>query len=111
MKKESEDNLLDELLKIEKHEDRMITTMVRLIKSNEKLSDRFNRLTYIMLILTWVTLVISIPNTLATFFGIPKISDTLAIEMIIASFMISLVLPIAFMFIVGFDLQRSRKHT
>jgi len=109
MKKESDRDLWDELLKIEKHEDRMLTSMVRLIKSNERLGERINRLTLIMLILTWITLIISIPNTLATFFGIPKISEALRLEMIVISLAISIILPMVFLLAVGFELQLGRK--
>ena len=35
-----EEILLNELLKIEKHEDRMITAMVKLSVSNERLNER-----------------------------------------------------------------------
>jgi hypothetical protein len=73
------------------------------------MSERINRLTAIMLILTWITLIISIPNTFATFFGIPKISDALRIEMIITSILLSLILPLTFLFWVGFDLKKIMK--
>ena len=78
-----EKRLLEELLRIEKHEDRMITAMVKLAASNEKLNRRLASLTWIMLALTWITFVIAIPNTLATIFGIPKVSQVLSLEVMI----------------------------
>jgi hypothetical protein len=84
-----EKRLLQELLKIENHEDRMITAMVQLTVSNEQLNKRLTGLTWIMLILTWITIVIAIPNTLATVFGIPKVSEALGLEVIIAALVFS----------------------
>ena len=84
-----EETLLRQLLKIEKHEDRMITAMVQLTASNERLSKRLAGLTWIMLVLTWITFVIAIPNTLATIFGIPKISQVLGLEVMIATLVVS----------------------
>jgi len=87
----SEERLLRDLLKIEKHEDRMMTVMVQLMASSERLNRRLGVLTWLMLILTWITLVISIPNTLATIFGIPQVSQVLGLEVMIAALMISTV--------------------
>lgn len=75
----SEEKLLRDILTIEKHEDRMITAMVQLMASSERLNRRLGVLTWIMLILTWITFIIAIPNTLATIFGIPKVSDVLGL--------------------------------
>jgi len=86
-----EDTLLRELLKIEKHEDRMLTAMVRLTGSNERLNRRVAGLTWVILILTWITFVIAIPNTLATIFGIPRVSQVLGIEAMMAALVISTV--------------------
>ncbi|MEM2896948.1 MAG: hypothetical protein QW265_02385 [Candidatus Bathyarchaeia archaeon] len=99
----------DELLRLEKHEDEMITSMVRLMKANEELNERINRLTLIMLILTWITLIISIPNTLATFFGIPKISEILELEVIVSSVIVSTIVPIVTLLWIGFDLRKITK--
>ena len=77
----SEEKLLRDILTIEKHEDRMITAMVQLMASSERLNRRLGVLTWIMLILTWITFIIAIPNTLATIFGIPKVSDVLGLEL------------------------------
>lgn len=76
--------MLRELLNIEKHEDRMITAMVKLSASNERLNERLTGLTWVMLALTWITFVISVPNTLATVFGIPRVSQVLSLEVMIA---------------------------
>lgn len=84
-----EGRLLRELLKIERHEDRMITAMVRLTTSNERLNRRLAALTWVMLTLTWITFVIAIPNTLATIFGIPRVSQSLSVEVMIATLTIS----------------------
>jgi len=84
-----EETLLKELLKIERHEDRMITAMVKLTASNEKMNRRLAALTWVMLALTWITFVIAIPNTLATIFGIPKVSQALSLEAMIAVLVIS----------------------
>jgi len=84
-----EEELLKELLKIEKHEDRMISAMVKLTASNEKLNRRLAGLTWVMLTLTWITFVIAVPNTLATIFGIPKVSQALTLEVMLAVLIIS----------------------
>lgn len=47
-----EESLLRQLLKIERHEDRMLTAMVRLTASNERLNGRIAGLTWVMLVLT-----------------------------------------------------------
>lgn len=70
----------------------MFASMLRLIKTNEKMSERVNRLTTIMLILTWITLIMSIPNTLATFYGIQKINEILKFDVIVSTLMISLIM-------------------
>jgi len=84
-----EEVLLRELLKIERHEDRMITAMVQLAASSERLNKRLAALTWVMLMLTWVTFVIAIPNTLATIFGIPRVSQALSFEVMTAALVIS----------------------
>jgi hypothetical protein len=86
-----EESLLKELLKIEKHEDRMLTAMVRLTASNERLNKRLAGLTWVMLALTWITFVIAIPNTLATIFGIPRVSQVLSLELMILILTVSTV--------------------
>jgi len=110
MENELKKNIWDELLKIEKHEDKMLASMIRLIRTNEKMSERINRLTTIMLILTWATLIISIPNTLATFYGIQKINEMLKIELILITLMFSLILPMIILFWAGFDLRNIMKN-
>ena len=87
----SEERLLRGLLEIEKHEDRMMTVMVQLMASSERLNKRLGVLTWLMLILTWITLIISIPNTLATIFGIPQVSQVLGLEVMIAALVTSTV--------------------
>ena len=67
----------------------MITAMVKLTASNEKMNRRLAALTWVMLALTWITFVIAIPNTLATIFGIPKVSQALSLEAMIAVLVIS----------------------
>jgi hypothetical protein len=84
-----QERLLRDLLKIEKHEDRMITAMVQLTTSNERLNRRLAGLTWVMLTLTWIIFVIAIPNTLATIFGIPRVSQSLSLEVMIAALIIS----------------------
>lgn len=109
-----EETLLRELLKIEKHEDRMITAMVRLSASNERLNERLTGLTWVMLALTWITFVISIPNTLATVFGIPKISQILSVEAMTAILFVSTVGAVILVMIPGSKLSipdlRRRLH-
>jgi Mg2+ and Co2+ transporter CorA len=100
------EEVFDELLNIEKHEDVMLTSMVKLIETNERLSQRINNLTWVMLALTWITVIISIPNTLATFFGIPKVSEAFQIEIIVVSVLISVIIPVVFLLAVGFDLRK-----
>lgn|GEM_PF-5841955 len=89
---------LDRLIKIEKHEDKMITSMVRLIESTEKLNKRIEGLTWIMLVLTAITFIISIPNTVATIMGIPKVSDIISVEIIILSIILSVAIPMILIF-------------
>ncbi len=87
----AKERLLKELLEIEKHEDRMITAMVKLTATNEQLNRRLAGLTWIMLTLTWITFVIAIPNTLATIFGIPKVSQALSLAVMIGALIASTV--------------------
>ena len=91
---DAEESLLRELLKIERHEDRMITAMVKLTTSNERLNKRLASLTWVMLALTWITFVIAIPNTLATIFGIPRVSEALGIEVIVTGLIVATVGPL-----------------
>jgi hypothetical protein len=88
---EREERLLRELLTIEKHEDQMIAAMVQFGASTERLNKRLAGLTWVMLVLTWVTFIVAIPNTLATLFGIPKVSETLGLEMMVSILIISTV--------------------
>ena len=88
---ERQEKLLRELLTIEKHEDRMIAAMVQVGASSERLNRRLAGLTWVMLVLTWVTFIVAIPNTLATFFGIPKVSETLGLEVMVSILVISTV--------------------
>jgi len=88
---ERQERLLRELLKIETHEDRMIAAMVQLGASSERLNRRLAGLTWVMLVLTWVTFIVAIPNTLATIFGIPKVSETLGLEVMISALITSTV--------------------
>jgi len=88
---ERQEKLLRELLKIETHEDRMIAAMVQLGASSERLNRRLAGLTWVMLVLTWVTFIVAIPNTLATIFGIPKVSETLGLEVMISALIVSTV--------------------
>jgi len=88
---ERQERLLRELLKIETHEDRMIAAMVHLGASSERLNRRLAGLTWVMLVLTWVTFIVAIPNTLATIFGIPKVSETLGLEVMISALIASTV--------------------
>lgn len=102
-----EETLLRELLKIEKHEDRMITAMVRLTASNEKLNERLTALTWVMLALTWITFVISVPNTLATIFGIPKVNEILGLEVMVATLVTSTATALVLVTMPGFALSLS----
>lgn len=86
---ERQESLLRELVNIEKHEDHMIAAMVRLTTSNEKLNKRLAGLTWVMLALTWITFIVAIPNTLATIFGIPKVSESVGLEVMISTLIIS----------------------
>nr|MDO8134422.1 hypothetical protein [Candidatus Njordarchaeum guaymaensis] len=108
-RKHAGNEVLDELLNIERHEDMMLTSIVKLIETNERLSERINSLTWIMLALTWITVIISVPNTLATFFGIPKVSDVFQVEIIVIAVLISIMIPAAFLLIAGFDLRKIMK--
>jgi hypothetical protein len=88
---EREERLLRELLTIEKHEAQMIAAMVQLGGSTERLNRRLAGLTWVMLALTWVTFIVAIPNTLATFFGISKVSEALSLEVMVSILIISTV--------------------
>jgi hypothetical protein len=113
---EREVALLRRLLKIEGHEDRMLAAMVHLGASNEKLSKRLAGLTWVMLILTWITFIVAIPNTLATIFGIPKVSEMLGIEIMVAVLILSTVMDLLVvllprsMFSISSLERRSEKH-
>jgi len=89
---------LNRLIKIEKHEDKMITSMVRLIESTERLNKRLENLTWVMLILTAITFVISIPNTVATILGIPRISDVATFEIVLLLIVFSAIVPLLLVF-------------
>jgi len=102
-----EEKLLRQLLEIEKHEDPMITAMVQLTASNERLNRRLAGLTWIILVLTWITFVIAIPNTLATIFGIPKISQVLGLEVMIATLVVSTASALILVILPGSDLSLS----
>ena len=78
-----EESLLRRLLDIERHEEQMMAAMVQLGSSNERLNRRLAGLTWVMLMLTWITFIVAIPNTLATVFGIPKVSEMLGLEVMI----------------------------
>jgi len=80
---ERQEKLLQELLRIERHEDRMMAAMVQVGSASEKLNRRLAGLTWVMLVLTWITFIVAIPNTLATIFGIPKVSEALGVEVMI----------------------------
>jgi hypothetical protein len=69
----------------------MIAAMVQLGASSERLNRRLAGLTWVMLVLTWVTFIVAIPNTLATIFGIPKVSETLGLEVMISALIASTV--------------------
>lgn len=73
--------------------------MARLMVSNERLNKRFGALTWAMLVLTWVTFVISIPNTLATIFGIPRISQILELELMVTILVVSTIGALLFLII------------
>jgi hypothetical protein len=113
---EREEALLRRLLKIEGHEDRMLAAMVHLGASNEKLGRRLAGLTWVMLVLTWITFIVAIPNTLATIFGIPKVSEMLGIEIIVAVLVLSTVMGLLVvllprsMFSIASLERRSEKH-
>ncbi len=80
---EREEALLRRLLDIERHEDQMMAAMVQLGASSERLNKRLAGLTWVMLLLTWITFIVAIPNTLATIFGIPKVSEVLGLEVMV----------------------------
>ena len=113
---EREEVLLQRLLEIEKHEDRMLSAMVQVGASTEKLNRRLAGLTWVMLMLTWITFIVAIPNTLATIFGIPKVSEMLGVEIMVLALTLSTVagllvvlLPRS-MFSISNLQKRSEKH-
>jgi len=113
---EREEALLQRLLEIEKHEDRMMSAMVQVGASTEKLNRRLAGLTWVMLMLTWITFIVAIPNTLATIFGIPKVSEMLGVEIMVLVLTLSTVagllvvlLPRSMFSISNLE-KRSEKH-
>jgi mannose/fructose/N-acetylgalactosamine-specific phosphotransferase system component IIC len=113
---EREEVLLQRLLEIEKHEDRMLSAMVQVGASTEKLNRRLAGLTWVMLMLTWITFIVAIPNTLATIFGIPKVSEMLGVEIMVLALTLSTVagllvalLPRSMFSISNLE-KRSEKH-
>jgi hypothetical protein len=88
---ERQERLLKKLLAIERHEDEMMRAMVQLGSSSERLNRRLAGLTWVMLVLTWTTFIVAIPNTLATIFGIPKISESIGLEVIVLALVLSTV--------------------
>ena len=101
----NEEKLLKDILDIEKHEDRMITAMVQLMASSERLNRRLDVLTWIMLILTWIAFVIAVPNTLATVFGIPRVSEALGLEVMMTILGVSTVAALLLLLHPGFGLS------
>ncbi len=101
----SEEKILEDILTIEKHEDRMITALVQLMASSEKMNRRLSLLTWLMLLLTWITFVISIPNTLATIFSIPQVSQALGMEFMTATLIISTISALLLLIIPGSGLS------
>lgn len=55
------------------------------MRYSKELSAAIKRLTHITLILTVATFIVSIPNTIATTFGIPRVSDAADLQLIWAS--------------------------
>ena len=113
---EREEALLRRLLEIERHEDQMMAAMVQLGSSSEKLNRRLAGLTWVMLMLTWITFIVAIPNTLATIFGIPKVSEMLGVEIMVFALTLSTVagllvvlLPRSMFSISNLE-KRSEKH-
>jgi hypothetical protein len=113
---ERQEQLLQELLRIERHEDRMMAAMVQLGSASEKLNRRLAGLTWVMLVLTWITFIVAIPNTLATIFGIPKVSEALGVEVMIFALitatvgaLLIVVLPRSILSISNLE-KRSEKH-
>jgi Mg2+ and Co2+ transporter CorA len=113
---ERQERLLKKLLAIERHEDEMMRAMVQLGASSERLNRRLAGLTWVMLVLTWTTFIVAIPNTLATIFGIPKISEAIGLEVIVLALVLStvgalviVVLPRSVFSIYNLE-KRSEKH-
>ncbi len=113
---ERQERLLKKLLAIERHEDEMMRAMVQLGASSERLNKRLAGLTWVMLVLTWTTFIVAIPNTLATIFGIPKISEAVGLEVIVLALVLStvgalaiVVLPRSVFSIYNLE-KRSEKH-
>jgi hypothetical protein len=113
---ERQERLLKKLLTIERHEDQMMRAMVQLGSSSERLNRRLAGLTWVMLVLTWTTFIVAIPNTLATIFGIPKISEAIGLEVIVLALVLSTVgalvivaLPRSVFSIYNLE-KRSEKH-
>ena len=113
---ERQERLLQKLLTIERHEDQMMRAMVQLGASSERLNRRLAGLTWVMLVLTWTTFIVAIPNTLATIFGIPKISEAIGLEVIVLALVLStvgalviVVLPRSVFSIYNLE-KRSEKH-
>lgn len=66
------------------------------IIETRKLNKRIELLTKIMAVLTVLSLIISVPNTVATIFGIPKVSEAISIDFAMILIMASSVLSVVF---------------
>lgn len=64
------------------------------IKFTRQLNKSIEKLTVVMAFLALASLAISIPNTVATFFGIPAFSETISIDFMLLAMVVSLVIVI-----------------
>lgn len=66
------------------------------IIETRKLNKRIELLTKIMAVLTVLSLIISVPNTVATIFGIPRVSEAVSIDLAMLLIIFSSILSVAF---------------
>ena len=86
-------NMADRLRNL-KRETNIIRSKCDIIETR-KLNKRIELLTKIMAILTVISLVISIPNTVATIFGIPTVAETINIPTMMWLIVVSSIIAIA----------------
>lgn len=69
------------------------------------------RLTWIMLLLTGVTLVITVPNTIATVFGVPHFLEVVSLNWILSLLALSTIVPVAWFLTYWHKVKKAEETT